>query len=424
MKKYDVIIIGGGAAGLMAAGQAAKLGAKTLLLEKMERTGKKILITGKGRCNLTNIAALSEFVKKFEPNTHYLKKVLSHFFHQNLIDFLNEIGVQTEHERGGRVFPASGNSYEIVEAMIKWLKKLDVKVQTHSKVNSLITDEKKVIGVNLARKGYESQDKELTTFYGDAVIVATGGASYPKTGSTGDGYNLAKSVGHSVKEIYPALVPLVTSEIIPKSLEGLSLRNVEANVWINDKKQFSKFGELEFTETGLSGPIILSLSRKIVKLLVKNNKIVFSFDLKPALDENKLDKRILRDLDTYGRLKFKDILKKLLPVKLIPLCIEQTLIPESKLGNQITTKERKKLRTWLKDIRFEISGNRPFSEAIITQGGIDLSEVNPHTMESKLIENLYFAGEILDIDAETGGYNLQAAFSMGWIAGNNCFNKN
>ncbi len=424
MTGRQVIVVGGGAAGLMAAGQAAELGAETLLLEKMDRPGRKLRITGKGRCNLTNVVPLSEFITHFGPNGRFLRQAFSRFFVSDLVAFFEELGVRTVTERGGRVFPASGQAcpepfvplragrsrraQDVVDALVRWVGERGVTLRTQSPVERLLVEGGRVVGVQASRG---------RVYRADAVIVATGGASYPATGSTGDGYRLAESVGHTIVPIRPALVPLETAGGVAPRLQGLSLRNVTVRVWVNGKKQAKVFGEMLFTHFGLSGPIILSLSRQVVDALRLGQRVILSIDLKPALDERKLDARLLRDLDAHGKQQFRTWLKGLLPRKLIPVCIDLTGIVPEKAGHQITAQERKRLRMWLKDFRLEVTGYRPFTEAIITAGGVDTREVDPRTMASRLVEGLYFAGEVLDVDADTGGYNLQAAFSTGWVAG-------
>ncbi len=404
-----VIVIGGGAAGLMAAGQAAELGAETLLLEKMKRPGRKLRITGKGRCNLTNLTSLPEFMAHFGPNGRFLRQAFSRFFTSETVAFFEGLGVQTVTERGGRVFPCSNQAQDVVDRLVQWVGERGVTVRTESPVERLLVEEGRVVGVKVARSG--------TLYRADATILATGGASYPGTGSTGDGYRLAAALGHTIVPIRPALVPLETAGDIAPRLQGLSLRNVSVRMWADGKKQAEAFGEMLFTHFGLSGPIILSLSRQVVDALRQGQKVTLAIDLKPALDEHKLDARLLRDLDEHGKQQYQTLLKELLPRKLIPVCIDLTGIPADRVGHQITAEERKRLRTWLKDFRLEVTGYRPFTEAIITAGGVDVREVDGRTMASRLVDGLYFAGEVLDLDADTGGYNLQAAFSTGWVAG-------
>jgi len=417
----------------MAAGQAAELVAETLLLEKMDRPGRKLRITGQGRCNLTNVAPLPDFITRFGPNGRFLYPAFSRFFNAELVAFFEELGVRTVAERGGRVFPVSGRAQEVVDALVRWVGKRGVTLWTQSPVERLLVEGGRVVGVQVAHASSHKKKSVIgqssagrpcrVDVRADAVIVATGGASYPATGSTGDGYRLAKSVGHTIVPIRPALVPLETAGDVAPRLQGLSLRNVAVRVWVSEKTekprkmQVEPFGEMLFTHFGLSGPLILFLSRHVVDALRLGHRVTLSIDLKPALDEHTLDARLLRDLDAHGKQQFRTLLKGLLPRKLIPICTDLTGIPPGKVGHQITAEERRRLRTWLKDFRLEVTGYRPLTEAIITAGGVDTQEVDPRTMASRLVEGLYFAGEVLDMDAITGGYNLQAAFSTGWVAG-------
>ena len=410
MAERQVIVVGGGAAGLMAAGQAAERGARTMLLEKMDRPGRKLRITGKGRCNLTNIAPLPEFVAHFRPNGRFLRHAFSRFFSPDLLAFFEELNVGTVTERGGRVFPVSDQAQDVVEALLRWIEERGVTLRTGVAVEKLLLEGQQVVGV---------QDLAGQIYRADAVILATGGASYPGTGSTGDGYRLAEAIGHTIVPIRPALVPLETAGDTALRLQGLSLRNVAVRVWVDGKKRLEAFGEMLFTHFGVSGPIILSLSGEVVDALGRGESVTLSIDLKPALDERKLDARLLRDLDAHGKRQFHTLLKELLPSKLIPVCLFLTGISPHKMGHQITAQERKRLRRWLKDFRLDVTGHRPLREAIITAGGVATREVDPRTMASRLVPagGLFFAGELLDIDADTGGYNLQAAFSTGWVAG-------
>jgi predicted Rossmann fold flavoprotein len=428
MVKRKVIVAGGGASGLMAAGQAARSGAETLLLEKMHRPGRKLRITGKGRCNLTNLKPLPEFISHFGPNGRFLHQAFSRFFTSELLAFLEELGIRTVTERGNRVFPASDQAQDVVDALVGWVGRLGVSLKTRLPVGRLLVEGGRVKGVQVHKysshagkspRDFRSSElgSEGKIYRADAVIIATGGASYPATGSTGDGYKLAESVEHRIVPIRPALTSLETAGEVAPSLQGLSLQNVTIRVWINGRKQIEAFGEILFTHFGLSGPIILSSSRQIVDALRQNQRVEISIDLKPALDERKLNLRLLREIEAHGRQKYQSLLKNLLPRKLIPVCMELTGIPPDRMGHQITAQERKRLREWLKDFRLKVTGYRPFEEAIITAGGVDIKEVNPRTMESRLVKGLYFAGEVMDLDADTGGYNLQAAFSTGWIAG-------
>jgi predicted Rossmann fold flavoprotein len=417
MSKLKVIVVGGGASGLLAAGEAAKAGAETLLFESMPRPGRKLRISGKGRCNLTNSAPVSEFISHFGKNGRFLRQAFSRFFSEDLEAFLNELGIATVVERGGRLFPESGEAQDIVDALVSWTASCGVKILRSSPVEGLVIEEGRAAGVHLLR------DEQKRIYKADAVIITTGGISYPGTGSTGDGYRFAKSAGHNIVPLRPALVPLVTAGDIAPRLQGLSLRNVKMRAYIGGKKKFEEFGEMVFTHFGLSGPVILSMSGRVVDALIKKERVELSIDLKSALDEQKLDDRLLRELGEHGKRKYSTFLKELLPSKLIPVCIDMTGVPEDKICHQITAEERKRLKLWLKDFRFKVNGYSPVEEAIITAGGVDIREVDPRSMSSKLVEGLYFAGEVLDLNADTGGYNLQAAFSTGWVAGKNAANS-
>ncbi len=408
MEKRTVIVVGGGASGMMASGQAAGMGADTLLLEKMHRPGRKLGITGKGRCNLTNVASLPEFISHFGSNGIFLRQAFHRFSNDDLVAFFEDLGVPTIVERGGRIFPASGQARDVIDVLTGWMRRQGVKVRQEVTVDGLLIEGRKVSGV---------RDSRGETYPAGAVIIATGGVSYPATGSTGDGYRLAQSAGHSIVPVRPALIPLETGGDVAPRLQGLSMRNVNVRVLVDGKKKDEAFGEMLFTHFGLSGPVILSLSGRVTDALNLGGRVTVSIDLKPALDERKLDERLLRDLDAHGKRTFKTLLEGLLPGKLVPVCMELTEIPPDRRGHQITARERGRLRAWLKDFRLEVSGTRPLSEAVITAGGIRTEEIEPRTMASRLVGGLYFAGEVMDIDADTGGYNLQAAFSTGWLAG-------
>jgi predicted Rossmann fold flavoprotein len=416
MTRRRVIVVGGGAAGMMAAGQAAAMGAETTLLEKMERPGRKLLITGKGRCNLTNVASLEEFMAHFGPNGRFLRQAFHRFFSTDLVAFFAALGVPTLTERGGRVFPVSDRAEEVADALVGWVRQRGVTLRTHAPVERLVVEGRRIVGVQLAQ-GAAARASSDRLCRAEAVIVATGGASYPGTGSTGDGYPMAAAVGHTIVPIRPALVPLQTAGDVASRLQGLSLRNVRVSVWVQGSKEAEAFGEMLFTHFGVSGPIILSLSRGIVDVLGAGKRVELSIDLKPALEARKLDARLLRDLNAQGKRQFQTLLKGLLPRKLIPVCIDLTGIPPDKVAGQITAQERGRLREWLQDFRLQVTGHRSFAQAIVTAGGVDTRDVDPRTMESRLVEGLHFAGEVLDVDADTGGYNLQAAFSTGWVAG-------
>jgi len=407
MSKQRIIVIGGGAAGMMAAGQAAAAGAQVILLEKMNRPGRKLAITGKGRCNLTNIAEMKEFIDHFGPNGCFLRQAFSSFFAPELMVFLEQLGLELVSERGGRVFPSGGKAPEVVKAFQKWLLESGVKIKTTTRVELLLTTNGRISGV-LANN---------ETLPCDAVILATGGASYAATGSSGDGYRLASAVGHTIIPIRPALVPLEIAGSLTTPMDGLDLRNINVRLLVNGKRCRQEFGEMSFTKFGVTGPVILTLSGDVVDGLRSGKSVSLSIDLKPALDEQKLEARLLRDLETRNKEQMSSVLRGLLPREMIPTCLTLNEIPEDRLAGQVTAKERKRLKTWLKDFRLPVSGHRPFTEAIITAGGVDLKEVDPRTMESRKVRSLYLAGEVLDIQGDTGGYNLQAAFSTGWIAG-------
>ena len=401
-----VIVVGGGAAGIMAAGRAAEFGADVALLEKMPQLGIKISITGKGRCNLTSSEDMDKFLEAFGPTGKFLINAFAKFFSQDLIDFFESIGVNTMLERGKRIFPLSGSAKDVVKAMTMYLNKQGVEILTDITVKKIVIQDNKAVGV----------DTTKGTFYGDAVILATGGASYPQTGSTGDGYDMAKKLGHTIIPIRAALVPLEVKEGYIQDLQGLSLNHVNASVYLNGKKIAEAFGEMLFTHFGLSGPIILTLSKTVVDSLAKG-RVEISIDLKPALLREKLDARFLREIKEHSNKNFDNILKNLLPQSMIPVFIKLVGIPHDKKVHQITQKERMDLIALLKDMRFTITKSRPIEEAIVTAGGVSTKEIDPKTMESKIVKGLYICGEVMDVDAKTGGYNLQAAFSTGWVAG-------
>jgi predicted Rossmann fold flavoprotein len=405
---YDVIVIGGGPAGMLAAGAAGARGRKTLIIEKNEKLGKKLFITGKGRCNVTNAADMDEFMSNIPKNSKFLYSAFRGLSNMDLIAMLNDMGLKTKIERGGRVFPESDKSSDVLKALGKYLNQNNVDVMLNTRVREIKVTEHKINKVLL------EDGKEIPC---ESVIVCTGGLSYPQTGSTGDGLEFAKALGHQVTDLYPSLIPLLVKEEYIKELQGLSLKNVSIKIVIDHKSIYDDFGEMLFTHYGLSGPIVLSASFYISDHLKKKKDIKFSIDLKPALSEEDLDKRVLKDFNEKLNKQFKNSLDALLPQKLIPVIIKLSKIDENKEVNQISKEERKQLVSLLKNLEFTIIGTRPISEAIVTSGGISLKEVNPKTMESKIIQGLYFAGEIMDLDAFTGGFNLQIAFSTGHAAG-------
>ena len=403
-----VVVIGGGAAGLMAAVIAGREGAKITLLEKMNYVGKKMGITGKGRCNITNACDMSDFIKNTPGNGKFLYGAYERFTNEDLLQLLHDAGLETKVERGGRVFPASDSALDVRNTFMKLMKHYGVDVHLEEPVKKLLVDDGVVTGV--------VTDKE--TYHADAVVIATGGKSYPATGSTGDGYILAAQVGHKITDIRPSLVPIVTEEPWVKDLMGLSLRNVELSVVAKNKVQAKMFGEMMFTHFGITGPIVLSLSHTVGKLMRKKNigTIGLDINLKPALSSETLDKRLQKDFDLYSKKQLINGMKDLLPSRLIPLIIELAGIDPQKPINQISKEERQQIGYMLQHMPLTVKGLRPVEEAIVTAGGISLKEFNPKTMESKLVKGLYGAGEVLDIDAFTGGYNLQAAFSTGYVA--------
>lgn len=410
---FDVIVIGAGASGMMAAGRAAAVGAKVLLLEKMPRAGLKLGITGKGRCNLTNQGEIQSFLDSYSPDGRFLRNCFARFFNQDLMNFIEERGVPLVVERGGRVFPKSNRALDVVSALMAYAKGKGVTLKKEQTVKEVLVHSGQVRGV--------STNGEILK--APAIILATGGASYPRTGSTGDGYRMAQKVGHRIIPIRPYLIPLITKEAWVRELQGLSLKNVSTAVYVNGRKGPSEFGEMLFTHFGISGPIILTLSGFIVDVL-KQGQVEISINLKPALTQEQLDERLKRELKAHHLKGLQAILKQLLPNRMVPLFLALAKIPGNKKGNQISAEERNRLKTLLTDLRMTVSGPRPLDEAIITAGGIPLQEVDPRTMESRIIKGLFLCGEILDIQGKTGGYNLQAAFSTGWVAGESAAIKN
>lgn len=413
-----VIVIGGGPAGMMAARTAASRGMEVILLEKMERLGRKLAITGKGRCNITNAADIEDMMEQIIGNKYFLYSALYQFTNTQVIEYFNELGVKTKVERGNRVFPESDKAMEVVEAMVNDLVGLGVKIYTKKEVKEILVEENKTCGV-------KCEDGSL--YNGDKVIITTGGLSYPRTGSTGEGYRMAKKIGHTVIRPLPSLVPLESNQPWVRALQGVSLKNVSIKIMKDHKKVYSEMGEMLFTHFGISGPIILSGSRSLLDHMTEEEKKTLKLkdcqvilDLKPALDEKTLDQRIQRDFEEFSRKQFKNALDKLLPNKMIDEIIKLSEIDGEKPVHQVTKEERLRLVKLLKQMTIEISKLRAIEEAIVTAGGISVDEINPSTMESKLVEGLYFAGEVIDVDAYTGGYNLQIAFSTGYLAGMNC----
>ena len=399
-----VIVIGAGPAGIMAAIHASKKHNVTIL-DGNDRIGKKLFITGKGRCNVTNSKDISEFFDYIPGNPHFLYSALYSYTNEDTMNFFENVGIKLKVERGGRVFPMSDKSSDIIKGLSIGLKESNVQVKLNSKVTNIIYDANKIVGVEI---------NNSTKLYGDYFIIATGGASYPLTGSRGEGQKFAKKLGHTIIELKPSLVPIELNESWLKDLMGLSLKNISLSILKNNKVLYKNQGEMLFTNYGISGPLVLSGSR-----YVKNEgNYEAAIDLKPALNESELDKRIQKDFLKYQNKEFKNALDDLLPKKLIPLIINLSNIPLDKKVNVITKEERKKLLHILNDLRVKIKGLRPLDEASVTVGGVNTLEIDPSTMKSKIISNLSFAGEVIDVDAFTGGYNVQIALSTGYIAGN------
>ena len=406
-KKSKTIVIGGGAAGLIAAGRAAECGAHVVLLEKMGQTGRKIGISGKGRCNLTNSAELTEFISHFGKYGKFLRHCFDCFFTSNLVSFFEEKGLPLETERGGRIFPQSGRALDVVRVLNQWLIGQNVIIRKESPVTSILATNGRVAGVIC-------NGEKLSC---DNIILATGGKSYPRTGSTGDGYRLATELGHTLTPLRPALVPLECNDKRVTRMAGLNLKNVNVRLYINDKRKGQELGEITFSRTGVGGPVALTMSGTAVDCLNKGDKVSLSVDLKPGLSDIQLSNRLIRDFDKRKGEPIDSLLRGLMPSQLVDTCLASCEIPPDVDTRAFPAKMRKRLAVWLKNFRFEISGFRGFNEAIITAGGVRLKEIDPKTMESKYIKGLFIVGELLDLQADTGGYNLQAAFSTGWLAG-------
>lgn len=429
-----VVVIGGGPAGIMSAISAKRNGNEVILLEKMDSLGKKLLITGKGRCNITSGLDISKFIANIPGNGKFLFSAFQNFTNDDIIELLKKHGVNVKEERGNRIFPVSDSAKDVLDALYAELRDLKIKIYTKSEVKNII------INNGIATKIEYVHNNETYIIEADKIILATGGKSYPSTGSTGDGYKIAQKLGHTITNIKPSLIPIVANENVEaeninignyknsrnlcKSLQGLSLRNVKISIIDSEKNKiiYDDFGEMLFTHFGVSGPTILSASAHIIRYknideLLKSGKIVLKIDLKPALDKEKLDARILRDFENEKNKLFKNSLNDLLPQKLIDPIIELSGIDTNKKVNEISKKERLKLIEILKEFSITICGFRPVEEAIITAGGVSIKEINPKTMESKIVKNLFFAGEIIDVDAYTGGFNLQIAYSTGFTAG-------
>ena len=405
----QIVIVGAGPAGMMAAAAAAECGGSVLLLEKMPRVGHKMMITGKGRCNVTSADDVPDIIRNIIGNGRFLNSSLRAFDNADVMAFFEGLGVPLKTERGNRVFPQSDRAADVVDAMMKHLRDQEVEIRTNTSVSGLLTEANKICGVRLV----DGSEVEAA-----AVILAMGGASYPATGSTGDGYVLARAVGHTVAPIFPALVPLVTRETWVREVQGLSLRNVRATLYHAGKKEQDFFGEMLFTHFGVTGPIILQLSRRASELLRDGKKdIELRLNLKPALTHEKLRERVDRDFAAYEQKHLHNGMIDLLPKRLIDIVLNAAGLAPERVVGQLSSKERERLVRVLQALPLTIMGTRPIAEAIVTAGGVATHEINPRTMESKIVKHLYFVGELVDVDAYTGGYNLQAAFSMGHAAG-------
>ncbi|MFP4213868.1 MAG: NAD(P)/FAD-dependent oxidoreductase [Desulfohalobiaceae bacterium] len=415
MSGSRVIVAGCGPAGIMAAGRAAARGLEVILLEKMPKPARKLGLTGKGRCNLTNSAELAEFLARFGPQGKFLRPALQSFSNQDLRDFLQQLGVETLQERGGRIFPAAHSAPQLARILVAWAKEQGARLMTGTSLQDILLQEGRLQGALLQQEG--AQGSRRFEMPAASLVLATGGACYPATGSSGEGQRLAQGLGHTVSPLRPALVPLQTKGQLAPRLQGLSLRNVQASLYVQGKRKAKEFGELVFTHFGVSGPIVLSLSRQVAGDLEQGRQVSLVLDLKPAVSQDQLQARISRVLQQRGRQGMKQVLKEFLPPKMIQPCLEQTGISPEQKASQVDAGQQKRLRLWLKELCLEVQACRPLEEAIITAGGVSLREVDPRSMASRLVPGLYLAGEILDLDADTGGFNLQAAFSTGWLAG-------
>jgi len=403
---YDLIVVGGGPAGILGAATAAAKSLQVVLLEKNEKLGKKLYLTGKGRCNFTNYGDADDFFYNVTTNKKFLHSAYKSFNNHQLIGLLESLGLKSKVERGNRVFPETDKSSDVIKALEKYLQLNNVEIKLNAEVKSILVRDHQAIGVLLRN------DKQIS---GEKVLIATGGMSYRQTGSTGDGYRMAQQLGHSIVEPKPALVPLVTREKWVKDLQGLSLKNVSVQAIINNKPQVKQFGEMIFTHFGVSGPVILSMSSFLKEYL--DSPVQLKVDLKPALSNEQLDARLQRDFNKYAGKHLKNSLDDLLPQRMIPVILALSGLDTHKQVNRISKKERELLAHALKNLDLTVTGALSLNEAIVTSGGINVKEINPSTLESKIIKGLYFAGEVIDVDALTGGYNLQIAFSTGYLSG-------
>ena len=430
MDPQRIIIVGAGAAGLLAAGRAAGLireagrdrEIEVVLLERMRQTGRKIRISGKGRCNLSNTLAVNEFIDHFNRSGRFLHQALGRFFTEDLLELLHGLDLPTVIERGGRIFPAGGSAVAVAETLEAWVRRQGVRLITGARVRGLEVVDGRITGLHYDLfsehgKTGSGGDRGAHELPAVAVLLATGGKSYPATGSTGDGYDLAAALGHTIIPTRPSLVPLRAEGVPPEGIADLKLRNVEVTVRSEGKVQSRHFGELHFTETGLGGPVILEISRTAVAALEAGRSLELALDLKPALDAKQLDARLIRDLESRANATWGDLLDGLLPKALLPVAVKVCGLSPETPCHQVTGPQRRLLRDWLKDWRFPLTGFGEFAEAIVTAGGVDTKEIDPRTMESRLVPGLFIMGELLDVDAATGGFNMMAAFSTGWAGG-------
>ena len=410
MKQFDVIIIGAGPAGMMASIRAAERNRKVLLLERNDGPGIKLLISGKGRCNLTNSCDIEDFLGKFSQPRDFLRNAFAQFFNSDLISFFEDAKVKLKTERGGRVFPQSDRSKDVLDALKSKLKNRNIKLLLGERAREIVMDGKKIESVQTV-----SGKRFLTT----RVAIATGGASYPETGSTGDGYRIAEKLGHKITPLRPALCGIRVRERFVKDWQGIALKNVRLTLFAGGKRIDEVFGEMIFTHFGISGPVVLNMSASVYDALESKKPVALSINLKPALEYRILDARLLREFKANSARSIKNIFKELLPRVMISRFLEYCGIDKNKSANQITASERKKLIDALFDLKLTVKGVRSIKDGIVTRGGVNTKEINPKTMESKLVSGLFFAGEAIDVDAKTGGYNMQAAFSTGWVCGDN-----
>ena len=412
MGLFDVIIVGAGPAGMMAAIMSAQSDKKVLLIERNNSLGKKLLISGKGRCNITNSSEMTEFLNQFSASRNFLRNSFFQFFNNDLIAFFEKSNLKLKLERGGRFFPDTDKAQDVLNVFKSKLNKKNIKIVYNERVKKILLSDKKIEGV------LTYSDK---SYYAEKVVIATGGLSYPLTGSSGDGYRIAEKLGHTIIPLKPALVPVCIKEKFIKDWQGISLKNVGLALYVNSKKADYRFGDMLFTHFGISGPIVLDISSVVYDALDSGKNVQVGINFKPALDYQKLDARLLREFASNTKKSVKNIFRNLLPKNIIDRFLQYCAIDEKKTASQVTSEERKKIIQALFDFRLTVSGVMPVKDAIVTQGGISTKEINPKTMESKLISGLYFVGEVIDIDAKTGGYNLQAAFSTGWACGKNLF---